>query len=475
MAEESAAHEGYRPFPSFSAWQSRVEHSEAFEQFEALYVAARQSASQEALNESLRQLLNRAAVDTGAIEGLYAVERGFTVTVAAEAAVVEAMTEAKGADAAGHLESALRAYGYVLDLATGREPMSEAWIRGLHEVVCAHQEFFEVLTSVGPQQQELTKGAYKTRPNNPSRREGELAHVYAPVDEVAPEMARLVAELRSDSFLAADPVTQAAYAHYAFVSVHPFPDGNGRMARALASVFTYRRPGVPLVIYADERGRYFDALMAADEGNFQVFQSFMSERIIEAIEEVRDFVVSGSQLGEAPEDVAARFRKALAAGIGGLTHPEADAIAHKLIDVAASELDAVIAAYPNVPGVNLSRGLMQGPMAPVPSGFRGIVANPRSVSLAVGSAPPASASAQALAGAFISLPGSNAYHFKLVATLDGQPHSELGLRLAEVDPEVSESARRRLRHWGERLVTSAFARAADGASAALRNQGFAGS
>lgn len=72
-------------------------------------------------------------------------------------------------------------------------------------------------------------------------------HHYAPVAEAQPEMARLIREIRSGSFTEAHPVMQAAFAHYAFVCIHPFPDGNGRVARALASVFLYRSPGVPLL------------------------------------------------------------------------------------------------------------------------------------------------------------------------------------------------------------------------------------
>ena len=123
-----------------------------------------------------------------------------------------------------------------MDLATKAEPISEAAIRALHSQVVEGQKTYRVLTSVGWQDQPLPKGQYKVLPNHVRRRDGEM-HSYAPVDITPEEMHRLVVELRSKEFLAAKLVLQASYAHYALVSIHPFAYGNGRVARALASVF----------------------------------------------------------------------------------------------------------------------------------------------------------------------------------------------------------------------------------------------
>ena len=59
------------------------------------------------------------------------------------------------------------------------------------------------------------------------------------------------------------------------------------MARALAAVFLYRRPGVPLVIFADQKTRYLDALEAADQDLSGPFVAFVAERAIDTIELVR--------------------------------------------------------------------------------------------------------------------------------------------------------------------------------------------
>ena len=67
---------------------------------------------------------------------------------------------------------------------------------------------------------------------------------------VAPPAARVEAEMRAflDWFNAGgdiDPVLKAALAHLWFVTIHPFDDGNGRMARAIADMALARSENSP--------------------------------------------------------------------------------------------------------------------------------------------------------------------------------------------------------------------------------------
>jgi Fic family protein len=96
-------------------------------------------------------------------------------------------------------------------------------------------------------------------------------------------MYRFVRELERPDFNAAHPVVQAAFAHYAFVWIHPFADGTGRVARALASVYTCRSHSMPLMILAENRPDYLQALAAADAGDLQAFVDFVFDRVVEGI------------------------------------------------------------------------------------------------------------------------------------------------------------------------------------------------
>jgi Fic family protein len=247
------------------------------------------SASPAQMDKATEYALRTAAVDTGALEGLYATERGFTRTVATQAAGWELDAAEKGDHVKGTIEDAITAYEMVLDAVTAQALpfITEAWLRRLHTVICASQQTYRVyvasLGSLGAfQDHVLPHGTYKQMPNSPTLPSGKK-HEYASPLETPIEMARLVEELKAPEFLGAHPVMQAAYAHYAFVCIHPFADGNGRVARALTSVFLYRSPGVPLLIFADQRNQYLDALEAADAGRPDTFVRFIAERVIDTV------------------------------------------------------------------------------------------------------------------------------------------------------------------------------------------------
>lgn len=242
-----------------------IDHS-AWDDALATLVERRGEADTEVVDQSLQERLRAAAVDTGAIEGLYATDRGFTLSVAQQAISMDQAEVEKGGDFRANFEAQLEGFELALDAATTATPLSEAFIRRLHEVTCAGQQTYRVLTPVGVQERRLVTGSYKTDPNHVQLGDGSF-HAYAPVAQVADEMHRLVQQVRSVDFEAAHPVVQAAFAHHAFTWIHPFPDGNGRVARLLASIWLLRAASIPLWIEPTDRERYLDALAKADAGN----------------------------------------------------------------------------------------------------------------------------------------------------------------------------------------------------------------
>lgn len=97
----------------------------------------------------------------------------------------------------------------------------------------------------------------------------------------APAAPRLDAEMRSflDWFDAPhddDPVIKAAVAHLWFVTIHPFDDGNGRIARAVADMALARSEQSPQRFYSMsaqirlERNVYYDQLEATQKGTLDI-------------------------------------------------------------------------------------------------------------------------------------------------------------------------------------------------------------
>ena len=355
----------YKPFPTFAEWMSRTSVDTV--RWDRYYASLnnRQEPSPGVLQRA-REIAKRfAALDTGAIEGLYEVDRGFTYTVAFETAAWETELANKGENVRPLFEAQLHAYDYVLDLATKAEPISEAAIRVLHEEVCRAQSTYRVVTSVGFQEQSLPKGKYKVLPNHVLHSRNGTDHSHAPVDVTPVEMFRLVEELRSDAFRAAHPVLQAAYAHYGLVVIHPFADGNGRVARALASVFTYRAISMPIVILSEHKESYLDSLEAADRGDYQAFVDFMLIRSLDTIQLVEESLLGA--IAQSPEESAAAINS-LYITKGGYDQADVNAAGREFIELIKVEIGKSISKVvgPNLQGYPyffVSSGLRSVPNA----------------------------------------------------------------------------------------------------------------
>jgi Fic family protein len=100
----------------------------------------------------------------------------------------------------------------------------------------------------------ITVGAWRTTASGPMQVVSgpigrERVHFEAPEAERLPEeMASFLAWFESTEKL--DPVLKAAIAHLWFVTIHPFEDGNGRIARAIADMALARSEGSPQRFYS---------------------------------------------------------------------------------------------------------------------------------------------------------------------------------------------------------------------------------
>ncbi|CAM4135738.1 Fic family protein [Deinococcus marmoris] len=108
----------------------------------------------------------------------------------------------------------------------------------------------------------------------PDRPDRQVVHFVAPAaDRVPAEMARFLAWFESADL---DPVLKAATAHLWFLTIHPFDDGNGRMARAIADLALARADGSRQRYYSMsarirlERQSYYRVLEETQKGGMDV-------------------------------------------------------------------------------------------------------------------------------------------------------------------------------------------------------------
>lgn len=212
-------------------------------------------------------------------------------------------------------------------------------------------------------------GGYRTHPDPMQVVSGPIhkrkVHFEAPPsDRMAAEMQRFAAWFNNtapDGNAPLSALTRAALAHLHFVCIHPFEDGNGRIARALAEKALAQNLGQPSLIalaYTIERKRQ-DYYAALERNNKELeindWMKYFADAIIEAqdntIKRV-DFYVGKAQfyqrfrdkLNERQTKVIARvFREGIDGFTGGLSADNYIGITHTSRATATRDLQDMVA------------------------------------------------------------------------------------------------------------------------------------
>jgi Fic family protein len=198
---------------------------------------------------------------------------GNTLTESETQVLLEYGLTVQGKPLKHHLEAEDHAYAfdYMEQLALGNDPIHQREIRELHTLVC-------------------------------KRADGEIAGRYRTINVMAagsghryPE-AILVPELMTefDQWLNAPtdlhPVDFAAEAHYRLVTIHPFTDGNGRVARLLMNLLLLRA-GYPLaIIQVEDRLPYIESIMAWRAGDDTPLKTMVRSSVTNSLTELLSLI-----------------------------------------------------------------------------------------------------------------------------------------------------------------------------------------
>lgn len=166
-----------------------------------------------------------------------------------------------------------------------KEVLTEAAIREMHKILLVEPYQVEARTPDGQATKKWVKlGEYKTEPNAVQTTTGEWIY-YARPEDTAPRMAELVAWYRQQVETRAEhPLLVATLFHHRFTHIHPFEDGNGRMARALMNVILMREGFPPVVIKNEQRVEYVGALRRADAGDTSDLTTLVGDGVLRAQE-----------------------------------------------------------------------------------------------------------------------------------------------------------------------------------------------
>ena len=144
-------------------------------------------------------------------------------------------------------------------------PLTQNFIRTLHQTLLREDYTVYrnlpggVLTSYV-----IHAGEYKTRPNSVITRYGDRFE-YASPEETPSLMADLVDWYnKAEKEGKLSPVELAALFHYRYIRIHPFEDGNGRIARLMVNFILTRHDYPMIVVRSRKKSEYLEALHQVD-------------------------------------------------------------------------------------------------------------------------------------------------------------------------------------------------------------------
>lgn len=172
------------------------------------------------------------------------------------------------------------AYKIVKEWANDSErPLTENQIKELNQLILVKPFWKDAVTNEGQHTRRQIKiGNYKEYPNSVILSNGEMFE-YASPSETPRLMGELIDWYRDEEY-ALHPVTLATMLHYKFVRIHPFDDGNGRIARLLLNYVLLKFGYPPVVIKSADKQNYLRALHIADLGDYSAFINYIAEQLI---------------------------------------------------------------------------------------------------------------------------------------------------------------------------------------------------
>ncbi|MCB9267834.1 MAG: Fic family protein [Lewinellaceae bacterium] len=233
---------------------------------------------------------------------------GNTLTMTETRALIQFGITAKGKPLRDHLEMQGhdRALKRLEQIVHKDLRITESLIKDFHKLILV--EPFDSEAEINP-------GEYKTLPNYLYSPQGERID-FEPPEEVP----RLLNELinwtnnhlypeglgrHSRKKYNLHPILVACIFHLRFIRIHPFGDGNGRLARILMNLVLMVKGYMPAIIRQESRQVYFNALNQSSEEDISTLASFVLESVIRSM----DIALRGAR-GESVEEPEDWMKKA---------------------------------------------------------------------------------------------------------------------------------------------------------------------
>ena len=248
-----------------------------------------QQSSPARLREFKEKILRSWSIETGIIERLYDLDEGTTQTLVESGffadLVDRSSTNIEPRKLIAILHDQQDAAEFVVNTVRDERPLNRHFLLEIHSLLTQNQQITEGIDQFGSNVSiPLLRGEFKRNPNNPTRSDG-VVHLYAPPVQVVSQIDNLLNWV--DEYHGDHPIVVAAWLHHRFTQIHPFQDGNGRVARCLMTLILLRGQWLPLVVTRNRRPEYIVALEMADNGDLnplvKLFAELEQEVLIQAV------------------------------------------------------------------------------------------------------------------------------------------------------------------------------------------------
>lgn len=101
-----------------------------------------------------------------------------------------------------------------------------------------------------------------------------------------------------------NPLIKAAVAHAQFETIHPFDDGNGRVGRALISLYMYKAGLIRYPYFylseaiSEDKLMYYSSLTSSREGNFTIWITYFLRKVVAQAKKHIQYIDSMDELYE---------------------------------------------------------------------------------------------------------------------------------------------------------------------------------
>ncbi len=270
-----------------------------------------------AYDDFLLRLRRQWAIETGVLERLYSLSDGVTKTLIEkgfDAAIIgHEDTDRNPADVIAVIQDQFAVVNGLYQFVSGQRPLGTSYIKELHTALTEHQVIYEGRNTLGQcVQVALPRGEWKKLPNNVEG-PGDYVFEFCPPEQVESEIDHLLAMHAKHENWQVPPYVEAAWLHHRFALIHPFTDGNGRVARCLATVVLLKAKWFPLVVTRANREEYITAIRQADKGDLRrlvdLFTSLQGRAIREAFDLTEELRAEQIAVGTILSAVKGKFTR----------------------------------------------------------------------------------------------------------------------------------------------------------------------